>query len=172
MRFRSRLHKASLGAGAIALSSIALGVVPASGKAAAASPVFEFQRAGTSFCLQGQINSQITNVTCNASSPAQRWTAVTFNTVGMLFVSQAPAGPCMTVHNNLTIPGAPVEGEECSQDLNKFWVLISTTAPSNGTFVVQNLNSHLCLAIFSGTFLGQDNCDLTSSNQTFRLNPV
>ncbi|MBO3747827.1 RICIN domain-containing protein [Streptosporangiaceae bacterium NEAU-GS5] len=147
---------------------------PGFGGAERGGTQFRIQRAGTSLCLQPQrdVNSQVINFTCSSTSAAQRWTALTTATAGMQLVNLGIGGPCLAVHNNLTIPGAPVEAEECSPDPNEFWYLISTDAPSTGTYVIQNPASHLCLTIFSGTFAGLDNCNLTSSSQRFTLVPA
>lgn len=151
-----------------ALLGLAL-VAPTSGTANAATGDFTIRQASTALCLQPQsgINTQIVTAGCN-SSTAQLWTVVTSPTSGMMFVSRVSGGPCLVVHNNLTVVGAPVEAESCSPDPNEFWSMIATTAPSNGLFVFQNPASRLCAGLFS-TFLGLQNCDLSSTSQRFVL---
>jgi hypothetical protein len=161
-------RRASIGAAIAALIGLAL-VVPTSGTANAATGDFTIRQASSGRCLQPQngFNTQIVTASCN-SSTAQLWAVVTSPTSGMMFVSRVQGGPCLVVHNNLTVVGAPVEAESCSPDPNEFWALVATSAPPNGPFVFQNPASRLCAGLFN-TFLGLQNCDLSSTNQRFAL---
>jgi hypothetical protein len=167
-----RLHfrpRRTIGIAVAALIGLAL-AVPSSGPANAAPGDFTIRQAGSATqCLQPQsgFNTQIVLAACNAST-AQLWTVVTFPTSGMMFVSRTAGGPCLVVHNNLTVVGAPIEAESCSPDPNEFWSLVATSAPPNGIFDFQNPASRLCAGLFS-TFLGLQNCDLSSTGQRFVL---
>lgn len=171
----ARLTKTAIATTTIALLCIALAVGDPTLAGAQDFPLVQFQHTFTpAVCLQPQdgINSQIVLTTCNSSSGLQQWAVLT-TAVGMRFINQKATGlPCIGVPNNSVQPGAPVDAVECSADLNQTWLLISIDPPFNDVFVLQNQNSRLCLTVFLGQFLGQDNCDLTSPNQTFLMNRV
>jgi hypothetical protein len=156
-------------AAALTAPLLAVGVLtqPAS---AAANPVVEFQRSGTQLCIRspGLNNSQLSDRVCNRSLKDQRWTVINdVSGLGLKFVNQALGLSCMNVQNFSTAIHAPIVVSDCSEDPTLIWDLVNTTVPGNGTFVIKNVGSHLCLNVVVGGLIEQDPCDLTSTNQVF-----
>jgi hypothetical protein len=139
--------------------------------AAATNPVVQFQRAGTQLCIQltgGSNETQLSDLVCNSSVAGQRWTVINdLSGLGQKFISPAAPTSCMNVQNGSTSPGAKIVVSDCSQDLSQVWTLVNTTFPANGTYVIQNANSHLCLNVVVGGLIEQNNCVPGSSTQGF-----
>jgi hypothetical protein len=138
----------------------------------AASTVLQLRHTGTQLCLfvpglRSEV--QLALGVCNSANQGQRW--VTFRDFGQgtKFIPEFVPTTCLNVRGSSAAIGAAVGVSDCAADLSQDWFLVSTTVPTNGSFVLMNRNSGLCLNTSLGGVIEQNTCDLAATTQTFQV---
>jgi len=140
--------------------------------ASAATQTVQFQRLNTKLCVTENVsgNPQLFEGLCNATNARQRW--FMFNQVGhpgAKFTPQSVSTVCLNVQDSSRSVGAKIVLSGCASDLSQDWRITST--PNFPAFLIENVNSHLCMTRTS-VALVQQPCSQNLLTQNFALNGV